>query len=118
MAHDEKFKRLVIKYKDSGHTFAQVKEVFGVVSRSYYTWKAELDEKGKFEKHYPKTRAGKIDPEKLKELAEKHPDWHLREFAAEFGVCFQAIDKRFKSLGITRKKKLLLVPKKQSVKIT
>jgi transposase len=111
MAHDEKFRRLVIKYKDSGHTFAQVREAFGVGSRSYYVWKKELEETGKFEKHYPKSRPVNIDPEKLRELAEKHPDWYPREFAAEFGVCFQAIDKRFKTLGITYKKNFYLFRK-------
>jgi predicted transcriptional regulator len=44
-------------------------------------------------------------------MAEKHPDWYLREFAAEFGVCLQAIDKRFKAFGVTRKKKLSHIPK-------
>ncbi|MDR0558007.1 MAG: transposase [Treponema sp.] len=112
MAYDEKFRRRVIQYKDSGHTFAGVYEAFGVRPQSYYVWKAELEEKGKLENHYPKSRKGKIDPEKLKETAEKHPDWHLREFAAEFGVCFQALDKRFRALGVARKKKLLRIPKK------
>ncbi|MDR1229952.1 MAG: transposase [Spirochaetaceae bacterium] len=104
MAYDEKFRRQVINYKDEGHTFAEVREVFGVSSRSYYSWKAELEEKGKFENHYPKSRPGKVDPEKLKELEEKHPDWCLREFAAEFDVCIETIAERFKSLGITHKK--------------
>jgi transposase len=112
MAYDEKFRRRVINYKDEGHTFAEVHEAFGVNSRSYYVWKKELEEKGKFENGYPKSRPGKINPEKLRELAEKHPDWYLREFAAEFGVCLQAINKRFKALGITRKKKRSRIPKK------
>jgi transposase len=77
-----------------------------------YDGKKELEEKGKFGNHYPASRPGKINPEKLRELAEKHPDWYLREFAAEFGVCLQAIDKRLKALGITRKKKLSRIPKK------
>jgi transposase len=72
----------------------------------------ELEETGKFENHYPENRKGKTDSEKLKEMAEKHPDWYLREFAAEFGVCLQAIDKRFKAPGITRKKKRLPIRKK------
>jgi hypothetical protein len=29
--------------KDSGHTFAEFHEAFGVNSRSYYGWKAELE---------------------------------------------------------------------------
>jgi transposase len=112
MAYDEKFRRRVIEYKDSGHTINQVYEAFGVRPRSYYTWKAELNEKGKFENRYPKTRKGKIDTERLRELAEKHPDWPLKEFAEELGVCFQAVHKMFKKLGISRKEKLLHIQKK------
>jgi predicted transcriptional regulator len=76
-------------------------------------WKAELEEKGKTGNHYPKRRKGKINPERLKETAEKHPGWHLREFAAEFGVCLQAIDKRYKSLGVARKKNFYVFRKKR-----
>jgi transposase len=112
MAYDEKFRRRVIHYKDSGHTFTEVYEAFGVSPRSYYDWKGELEEKGKFENHYPKVREGKIDPQRLKELAEKHTDWYLREYAEVFGVCLQAIHKMFKKLGITRKKKLLRIPRR------
>ena len=112
MAYDEKFRRRVIQYKDSGHTFAEVYEAFGVRPQSYYEWKAELEEKGECGAHYPKSHKGKVDPKRLKDLAEKHPDWYLREFAAELGVCLQAIAQRFKALGITRKKRLLLIPKK------
>ncbi|MDR0376392.1 MAG: transposase [Spirochaetaceae bacterium] len=112
MAYEERFRRRIIAYKDSGHTFAQVYEAFGVTPRSYYTWKAELREKGKFENRYPKTRKGKTDTERLRELVEKHPDWYLREFAEESGVCLQAIHKMFKKLGITRKKNFHLFGKK------
>ena len=113
MAYDEKFRRRVVQYKDSVHTFAEVYEAFGVRPRSYYVWKAELEKSGKLENHYPKSRKGKIEPERLKEMVENHPDWYLREFAAELGVCLQAIDKRFKALGITRKKNFYLFRKKR-----
>jgi transposase len=113
MAYDEKFRRRVISYKDEGHTFAEVHEAFGVNSRSYYSWKAEPEEKGKFGNHYPASRPGKINPEKLRELAENHPDRYLRESAAEFGVRLQAIDKRVKALGIPRKKNFHAFRKKR-----
>jgi transposase len=112
MAYDEKFRQRLIEYKDSGHTFSQVYESFGIRPRSYYTWKADFKEKGKFENRYPKTRKGKIDTERLMELAEKHPDWYLREFAEKLGVCFQAVHKMFKKLGITHKKEPLPVREK------
>jgi hypothetical protein len=112
MAYDEKYRRRVIQYKDTGHTFARTQEAIGVRPGSYCAWKAEVEETGKFENHYPQNRKGKTDSEKLKETAEKHPDWHLGEFAAEFGVCLQATDKRLKAPGITRKKKLSRIRKK------
>jgi hypothetical protein len=62
---------LSIPYKDTGHTFAQTQEAFGVKPGSYYAWKKELEETGKFENHYPQNRKGKTDSEKLKEMAGK-----------------------------------------------
>ena len=75
MAYDEKLRGRVIPYKDAGHTVAQVQEAFRVNSRSYYTWKTELEAKGKCENRYPKTREGNINREKVREMVEKHPDW-------------------------------------------
>jgi hypothetical protein len=86
MAHEEKFRCRVIEYKNFSHTFAQVYAAFGVTLRSCYIWGAEFEEKGKIENRYPKTRKGKTDTERLKELAEKHPGWYLREFTEELGI--------------------------------
>jgi transposase len=83
---------------------ADVYEAFGVTARSYYQWKEQLETNGKFVDNYPKEHKGKISTERLKELLEKHPDWYLREFAAELGVCHQAVQKKLVKLGITRKK--------------
>jgi hypothetical protein len=50
------------------------------------------------------------------QLLDEHPDWYLEQFAAEFGACRQAVQKRFAALGVTRKKKLLPIlesPKKK-----
>jgi transposase len=116
MAYDEKFRLAVIKFKDGGHTFAQMREIFGVHPQSYYRWKEALNENGVIKNHYPKTHKGKIDPARLLQLLDEHPDWYLKQFAAEFRVCHQAVQKRFAALGVTRKKKLLPIlesPKKK-----
>jgi len=34
MAYDERFRIKAVEYKDSGKTFAELKEVFGITSRS------------------------------------------------------------------------------------
>jgi predicted transcriptional regulator len=62
---------------------------------------------GDFVYNYRKEHKGKISTERLNELVGNHPEWYLWEFAAELGVCRQAVQKKFVKLGITRKKKLL-----------
>jgi hypothetical protein len=105
MAYEEKFRRRVRvrEYKDSGHTFIRVYEAFSVRLRSYYTWKAEL-KKGKFENRYPKTRKGKIDTERLGELAKKHPDWYLREFVEDPASVFRQYIKCLRNQALPIKK--------------
>ena len=49
MAYDEKLRRRVIPYKDSGHTVTQLYEAFGVSPRGYYVRKGEFEKTGKFE---------------------------------------------------------------------
>jgi transposase len=88
-----------------------VYEAFGVDSKRYYSWKKQLEETGSLECRAPKERKGKINKQELARLLEEHPDWYLREFAEKFHVCLQAIDKMFKKLGVTRKKKLLPIRK-------
>jgi transposase len=104
MAYDEKFRLAVIKFKDGGHTFAQTHEVFGVHPQSYYRWKEALNENEVLKNHYPKTHKGKIDPVRLLQLLDEHPDWYLEQCAAEFGACHQAVQKRVAALRVTRKK--------------
>jgi transposase len=108
MAYDSKFRNRVIAYKDSGHTFAEVYEAFGVTAYSYYKWKEQLETNGDFVYNYPKEHKGKISTERLLELLQNHPDWYLREFAEALGVCHQAVQKKFAKLGITHKKNFYL----------
>ncbi|GHV52072.1 hypothetical protein FACS1894216_07570 [Synergistales bacterium] len=36
MAYDEKFRAHAVAFKDGGHTFKRLKEVFGICSATYY----------------------------------------------------------------------------------
>jgi len=111
MAYDNIFKMRVIQYRDAGHTFKEVKEAFGVDNKRYHAWKKQLVEYGEFFTNYPETHTGKIDNARLMELMDAHPDWYLREYAEEFGVCFQAVQQKFVALGVKRKKKRLPTPR-------
>jgi transposase len=113
MAYDEMFRLRVIVYKDSGHTFKEVYEAFGVDSQRCYCWKKQLDEAGSVKYHAPKERDRKINKARLLRLLDEHPDWYLREFAEVFGVWGQPIQKMFVKPGATRKKKLSPILKSQ-----
>lgn len=39
MAYDEKYRGAAVEFKDSGHTFEELQEVFGVSNSTYYRWK-------------------------------------------------------------------------------
>jgi transposase len=108
MAYDEIFRKRVIEYKDAGHTFKQLNEAFDVDSKRYYSWKKQLEETGSLEYRSSKERRRKINKEELLLMLEEHPNWYLREFAEQFNVCLQAVDKMFKKLGVTRKKHLVI----------
>jgi len=105
MAYSADFKARVIQYRDAGHTFKEVHEAFGVDCKRYYVWKQQLAEHGKFVTNYPKTHPGKIDTKRLLALREANPDWFLRQYAEEFGVCPQAVHQKFIALGLSHKKK-------------
>jgi hypothetical protein len=43
----------VIEYRDSGHTFKEVYEAFGMDPKRCYCWKKQLDETGSVKFHAP-----------------------------------------------------------------
>jgi len=79
-------------------------KVFAVSPRVLQNWREQLKTTGTLE---PKTRREtwrKIDPERLKEYLQQHPDAYLKEIAEEFGCSDVAIIKALRRLKITRKK--------------
>jgi len=104
MSYDVKLRRRAIAYWNDGHTKIETAQVFKVNPDTLQTWKNQLKETGKLE---PKTRREtwrKIDPERLKDYLEHHPDAYLKEMAEEFCCSEVAIFKALKRLKISRKK--------------
>ena len=118
MAYCEKYRKAAVEYKDSGHTFEELKNTFKISSSTYYRWVAYKEEFGCFvpPRHGKLTRKGKIDPEKLMQAYEEKPDAYLREIAAKFGVSVVAVHKRTKDLKITLKKRRLHTRRKTKKK--
>ena len=107
MAYNEKYRERAVSYKDSGHTFKELKEIFKITGRTYYQWNKNKSETGfyvaaKIEKA---TRKRKINPEELKLAIKEKPDAYLRELAGQFNCSINSVHKRLKQLNITLKKR-------------
>ncbi|GHV57014.1 hypothetical protein FACS1894216_21350 [Synergistales bacterium] len=112
MAYDEKFRAHAVAFKDGGHTFKQLKEVFGICSAAYYEWREKKETTGVYVPPCGKqTRKRKIDPEELKSAVEEKPDAYLRELAEKFNCSTTAVHNRLKQLKITPKKDVYIFGK-------
>jgi transposase len=111
MAYSIDYRKAAIEYKQSGHTFAQLKEVFKITACTYYQWLELQKTTGTLKFRNASERRRKIDPDALKLAVEEKPDAYLRELAVKFGVSEVAIHKRLKKLKITYKKRHLHIRK-------
>ena len=113
MAYDEKYRAQAVAFKDSGHSFEELRKVFRIYGAAYYRWKKLKEENGFYapKSREKLTRKRKVDPEKLKVVLAEKPDAYLRELADMFHCSTVAIYKRLKKLGITLKKRRLPIPK-------
>jgi transposase len=117
MRYDEKFREKAVRFKDSGHSFAELKEFFGISYQSYYDWKKLFEKTGKYAAPMKKhVRSRKIDKQKLVEIIElKGDSIEQGDLAKIFGCSQQAISKALKELKITRKKRLSHTRKKTNL---
>ena len=99
------FRKQAVAYKDTGHTFRQLYEAFGILNQTYYLWKEKL-ESGYYATKGKQKRKRKIDKEKLAQAVADKPDAYLHELADLFGCSGQAVSSALKNIGMTRKKRL------------
>jgi transposase len=108
MAYSKDFIERAVKYKDSGHTFSQLREAFNISSATYYDWKKKLKSGFQFGVLAKKERSRKIDREQLKQAIQKKPDAYLHELAQPFGCSPQAVFHMLLKMNITLKKSIRL----------
>jgi transposase len=101
MAYSIDLRKRAIAFMDEGHTGKELREAFKIWPSKVNKWRKMLVETGTFVPKYPKTRARKIDLQKLKQAIERKPDAYLKEFAKEFGCTKQAVFFALKRLDIT-----------------
>jgi len=104
------FRKKAVEFKRKGHTFIELKEVFGVSSDTYYRWVNEYDN-GFPKNTEPRQRSRKIDKEKLRQAVEEKPDAYLSELAELFDCTPQAVFYSLKKMKITYKKNIHLFGK-------
>lgn len=104
MKYDVEFRKAALKYWENGHTKRETAKVFSVSHFTLQQWKNKLKETGSLEKKVRETPWKKIDPEKLAEYIDAHPDAFLKEIAEDFGCTDVAIFYALKRLKYTRKK--------------
>lgn len=105
MAYSKDYREAAIAYRQSGHTFRELKEVFKITPRTYYQWVEKSEMSGNVK--VKQTRKRKIDPDALKKAVEEKPDAYLRELSEMFNCSTTAVHKRLVGLGITYKKRHL-----------
>jgi transposase len=66
------FIKKAVAYKQKGHTFVQLREVFGISALTYYDWRKKF-ENGYFDIKVKRERKRKIDKEILKQAVEENP---------------------------------------------
>ena len=111
MAYSVDFRKAAVEYKDNGHTFAELKEAYGITNKTYDDWKKLHEENGSYDKREVVRKPKKIDIEVLKKALEEKPDAYLRELAEPFKCSEQAIFKALKKHKITYKKRHSHTPK-------
>jgi transposase len=106
MAYSEDYRKAAVEYKQNGHTFKELKEVFGITPCTYYQWVGYLETAGTYKPVIKRTRRWrKIDPAELKKAVEEKPDLCPRELSSKFNCSTTAIRKRLAQLGFTYKKR-------------
>ena len=88
-----------------GNTLAETSKIFKVSIPTIRTWEKQYKKEGEFKKKPLNRSFKKLNPEQLLIYIEEHPDAYLKEIAEAFNCSGTAVQKAFKRLGITHKKR-------------
>lgn len=105
MGYSVDYRKAAIEFKQGGHTFKELKEVFKITPRTYYQWIKKWETSGSTRVKTKHTRKRKIDPDALRRAVEEKPDIYLRELSQKFNCSIPAVHYRLVQLGFTYKKR-------------
>ena len=103
MYRDKQLRELAVKYRET-HTQKETCEAFEISASALKSWRKRLKESGSLKNKALNRKGRKIDPEKLRQDVEGHPDDFNDERAQRFNCSAEAIRLALKKHGITKKK--------------
>lgn len=116
MSYPEIFRKRALEYRNRDHTLKETEEAFKININTIREWENRLQEEGNLQNRPLNRSFKKIDPKKLKEYVDNHPDAFLKEIAVEFNCSINAVSKALKKHKITRKKKQRITKSNQKKK--
>ena len=85
---------------------AEIIKIFSIGMDTLNRWIRKYKNTGRVEaEKQTKHRKRKFSDEQLVEFIEKNPSAILKNISEHFSVCHQSVHKRFKLIGMTRKKR-------------
>ena len=90
MACGDDYRKRAVEYRDSGHTFAELREAHKMPARTYCNWKQKFAD-GYYSTKAKRTQRRKTGREKLKQAVAEKPDVYLRKLVQQFAYTEQAI---------------------------
>jgi transposase len=112
-AYSEDLRERVIGYIESGHTYKEASERYGVSERTICNWIRLRKETGSLKAESVPRSPHKLHDEDLLCYVKANPDAFLREIAVHFGCSRSGVHKALKRLGITYKKTPFVPGKKR-----
>lgn len=87
MSKSKDLKEAAVKYYMSGHKLVETAEIFRVSKSAVSSWVKQYKETGDLSNKPLNRGFKKIDPEKLIEYVQKHPDATQKEMSEYFRAC-------------------------------
>jgi len=106
MVYSIDLRKKVVEYISAGGSKSSASKIFKIHRNTITKW-FNLSKHGSLSDPKPHRPWKKIVPEELLEAVSKNSSWLLSDFARVFKVTTAAICLAFKSLKITRKKRLI-----------
>lgn len=108
MGYSLDLRKKVLEYIEAGGSRSSACRIFKIHRNTIVRW-YKLSKQGCLSDPKPHRPWKKIDPQELIAAVTKNNNWLLADFAKLFKVTTAAICLAFKSLNITRKKRLLSI---------